>query len=150
MDVSISLVTTGGKQFLTVFLIMARQQQGRPALSDFLSAIYAIDNNIKFTLKVEENSTLPFSGVLIMEKKWKPILSVYRRFVKLNYVIPFNASLLFNCVLSSFKKRIFLVCSNDQLQESLISSGVLLLIPLFLFPYGVHCQNNQILSQPSS
>lgn len=71
---------------------------------------------------MEENSALLFFDVLILKDDLVLTDSFHRKPVKLDSVIPFNASLPFiYCIAAcnSFIKRAFLVCSAVHLHNEL-------------------------------
>lgn len=64
---------------------------GRAALDYFLTTFNDLYQNIKFTLEVLSNSSLPFLKVLLIRDNMDVSISVCRKPVKLNTDILFHA-----------------------------------------------------------
>lgn len=67
----------------------------RAALDYFLTTLNDLYQNNKFTLEVVSNSSLPFLEVFLIRHNMNVRRSVYRKPVKLNTVILFDASMPF-------------------------------------------------------
>lgn len=93
---------------------------GRHAHLNFFREINEIDNNIKFTQELENNVTLPFLDILLMKDNNILKRKVYRKRLKIDSVITFNATTPCNskiAVLNSFVNRLCLRCSKEYIRE---------------------------------